>query len=160
MTKNMNIMTSHNWIREYMKTDASVADFVAKTTAIGNSVERIYDLKERFDHMVVGQVVNIKKHPNADRLSVVDTKIGAKTVEIVCGGTNVREGMRVAIALPGAKVYWHGEGELTELKATEVRGVKSHGMICAAAELGFTKLPSGEKEIWDLTDMTNAKPGT
>ncbi|HBD05458.1 TPA: phenylalanine--tRNA ligase subunit beta, partial [Candidatus Uhrbacteria bacterium] len=76
-----------------------------------------------------------------------------------CGGKNLAVGQRVAVALIGARVRWHGEGELVEIQETEIRGVKSKGMICSQEELGFDTLAKAG-EIWDLTNITSAKPGT
>lgn len=156
----MNILASYNWIREYLKTDATVEDFAKKMTAAGNSVEHMDDLHARFDHVVVGFVDSLDKHPNADKLRVAQVNIGTAVVQIVCGGVNLKKGQRVAVALPGSKVRWHGEGEPVELKETEIRGVKSHGMICAAVELGFAALPQGDHDIWVLNKLTKAEPGT
>ncbi len=155
----MNILASFDWLKEYVKKTPSVEEFVRRMTEVGNSVERSIDVGASFDHMVVGKVLEVKPHPNADKLRVVVTDVGEE-VEIVCGGSNLEVGHLVAVALPGSKVKWHGEGELMEIKETELRGVKSFGMICAASEIGFEKLKQGEKEIWDLTEITNAKPGT
>lgn len=155
----MNILASYNWIKEYLDTDLSAEEFAKRTTAIGNSVERIDRLAERFDKMVVGFVKKVKPHPNADKLKVAETDIGKEVVEIVCGGINLAEGQRVVVGLPGAKVRWHGEGELVELAKTKIRGVESFGMICAVEEIGFEKLSHREREIWDITNLIDAKPG-
>jgi phenylalanyl-tRNA synthetase beta chain len=70
----------------------------------------------------------------------------------VCGGKNIAEQQYVAVALPGARVKWHGQGDLVEITVNKVRGVESMGMICAAEEIGlFDAFPShGEKDILDL----------
>jgi phenylalanyl-tRNA synthetase beta chain len=156
----MNILASYNWIKEYLDTNFSPEEFARKTTAIGNSIERIDKLSERFEKIVVGFVKEVKPHPNADKLKIAMTDIGKETVEIVCGGVNLSQGQRVVVGLPGAKVKWHGEGDLVELVKTKIRGVESHGMICAVEEIGFEKLPHGEHEIWDISELTDAKPGT
>ncbi|MBI4714208.1 phenylalanine--tRNA ligase subunit beta [Candidatus Uhrbacteria bacterium] len=156
----MNILISYNWIKEYLDTDFSPEKFAKETTAVGNSVERIDRLSERFEKMVVGFVKKVKPHPNADKLKIAETDIGKETVEIICGGVNLSEGQRVVVGLPGAKVKWHGEGDLVELAKTKIRGVESFGMICAVEEIGFEKLPHGYHEIWDITELTSAKPGT
>ena len=156
----MNILISYNWIKEYLKTDLSASEFAALTTNAGNSVEEMINPAQNMEHMVVGVVKELKSHPNADKLKIVITDIGSEEVEIVCGGVNLKNGQRVAVALPGTKVKWHGEGDLIELKETEIRGAKSHGMICAAEEIGFEKLPQGEMWIWDITSHTSAKAGT
>ena len=103
------------------------------------------------DHVVVGHIVDINPHPNADKLRLVVTDIGKKKVTIVCGGSNIKKGQWVAVALVGAHVRWHGAGDLVELKPVEIRGVKSDGMICGANEIGLADaFPHAEKEILDL----------
>lgn len=156
----MNILASYNWIKEYLKTDLPPDVFTEKMTAAGNSVEHAHAFGPAMAHMVLGQVKSLKPHPNADKLRLVEVDLGNEVVEIVCGGTNLKKKQKVAVALPGAKVKWHGEGDFVELQSAEIRGVKSAGMICAACELGFDKLIQGDHEIWDLTKMTRAKPGT
>lgn len=155
----MNILVSYTWLKEFLKTDLSAEDFSRLTTNAGNSVERIHRLADVYKHMVVGVVKSVDKHPNADKLRVAKTDIGSAIVEIVCGGVNLKKGQKVVVALPGAMVKWHGEGELVELKETAIRGVKSFGMICAVEEIGFEKLPHGDHDIWDITKLTRAKAG-
>ena len=156
----MNILASYNWIKEYLKTDLSAEDFARELSLRSMSVEKIDKLGEKFDKMVVGVIKEIKPHPNANKLQVTVTDIGGKTVEIVCGGVNIAVGQKVVVALPGSKVRWHGEGELIELSETEIRGVKSTGMICAAVEIGFDKIPAGDHEIWDISAITDTSAGT
>ena len=81
--------------------------------------------------MVLGLVVACAVHPNADRLKICSVDVGDRMIQVVCGGTNVAAGMKVAVALSGSKVKWHGEGDLVELSNTKIRGEKSEGMICA-----------------------------
>jgi phenylalanyl-tRNA synthetase beta chain len=123
-------------------------------------VERIIDLAKNYEHIVVGRIEKIGSHPKADRLHVAGVNIGKEEVTIVCGGKNLKEGQFVAVALPGAKVKWHGEGNFIELAETEIRGIKSFGMICAAEEIGFEKLAQEKGSIWDLTSLVDVKPGT
>ena len=158
----MNILTSYNWMKEYLATDLSVEEFAKLTTASGNSVEVIDRVATRFENMVVGEVLEVHEHPNADKLRIATVDIGKKKVKIVCGGANLAPGQKVVVALPGAMVKWHGEGELIELKETKIRGVESCGMICAQEEIGFEKLfdPNNPTNIWDITSHTNAKAGT
>ncbi len=156
----MNILASYNWLKEYCKTDVSPEVFAQEISLRSMSVEHIDVVADRFTHIVVGEIKEITAHPNANKLRIAKTDIGDRVVEIVCGGSNLAIGQRVVVALPGARVRWHGEGELVELQETEIRGVKSIGMICAAAEVGFEKIAAGEREIWDITALTNAAPGT
>ena len=156
----MNILISYNWLKEYLDTDLTVEEFAQKTTNSGNSVERMHDYAKALAHVVVGEINVVKPHPNADKLRVCEVNIGETVVEIVCGGVNLIEGHRVVVALPGAKVRWHGEGDLVEITESTLRGVKSFGMICGVDEVGFESLPHAEKEIWDLTELTDAPAGT
>jgi phenylalanyl-tRNA synthetase beta chain len=158
----MNILTSYNWIKEYLDTKLSPEAFAELTTASGNSVEVTDRVAERFEHMVVGDVLELGDHPDADKLKVAKVDIGKKRVDIVCGGANLVEGQKVVVGLPGAKVRWHGEGDFVELKETKIRGVSSYGMICAVEEIGFDKLANSEcpTDIWDISTLTDAKAGT
>ena len=165
----MNILASFDWLKEYVNKTPSPAEFVRRMTEVGNSVEQVIDVGATLERVVVGKILEVKAHPNADKLRVVDVliysilpkgEVGRGSVEIVCGGSNLEFGHLVAVALPGAKVKWHGGGEFVEIKETELRGVKSFGMICAPGELGFEKLQQEDRMIWDLTELTDAKPGT
>ncbi len=156
----MNILASYKWLKEYVKTDLSPEDFARELSMKSMSVESIQKVGDKFDRMVVGVIREVKAHPKADRLRITVVDVGAQTVEIVCGGSNLEVDQKVFVALPGSKVRWHGEGELVELAETEIRGVKSVGMICAPGEVGFEKLQAGEHEIWDLSKLTDSKAGT
>lgn len=157
----MDLHVSYNWLREYVETRLSPEEFARRVSLSGPSVERILRLAESFAHMAVGRVEEVKKHPNADKLRLARVNLGSESRELVCGGTNLREGMLVAVATPGARVRWHGEGELVPLEEAEIRGVKSSGMICAANEIGLAEIFSmkGAHEIMDLSEV-GAKPGT
>lgn len=156
----MNILASYSWLKEYCNTDVSPEVFAQEMSLRAMSVEHIDNVASRFENIVVGEVKEIVAHPNASKLRIAKTNVGGQVVEIVCGGVNLAVGQRVVVALPGAKVRWHGEGDLIELKETEIRGVKSIGMICAAAEVGFEKIAAGEHDIWDITALTNVAAGT
>src|SRR3989339_791728 len=143
----MNIMVSYSWLKEYLHTDLAPDVFATRMTNAGNSVERLHDLSSLYRGMVVGEVKRLSEHPNANKLHLAFTDIGGREVEIVCGGVNLKEGMKVAVALPGSKVRWHGKGDLVELAKTKIRGEESEGMICAGAEIGIEKSGEGEHEI-------------
>lgn len=156
----MNLLVSYNWLKEFIKTNESPERLARLLSLSGPSVERSKNLGKFFDGMVVGVIKELKPHPDADRLRLAMVDIGDRTVTIVCGGTNLALNQKVFVALPGAKVRWHGEGDLVTLAPTKIRGVESFGMICAPSEVGFEKLQGGEREIWDLTKITDAKAGT
>lgn len=155
----MNILASYQWLQEYVKTSLSPEDFAREFSLRSMSVEAIERWDHRFSDIVIGVVEALTKHPDADRLFVVTVNLGNRTAIVVCGGVNLVVGMKVVVALPGARVRWHGEADWTILQKSTIRGVESDGMICAAAELGFDKIPAREKDIWDVTTITDASAG-
>ena len=141
-----------------------LSDFVAFTEkdpqkiaeALTLSVAEVEEVEEQgtlLKHCVVGKVESIAKHPNADKLSLCMVLTDQGKKKVVCGGTNLRQGMLVAFAHVGASVKWHG-GELMQLTKTKIRGEESEGMICASSELDLTsRFPSAEdRTIVDLGD--------
>ena len=146
---------SLSWIRDYVKIpeDADLKKLAYDLTMSTVEVEDVEYLARRFDNMVVGLIEKIEPHPNADKLRVCQVNIGSDVKTIVCGGINLREGMRVAVSCPGAIVRWHGQGEPVEIKNSKLRGVESYGMICASDEIGLGDLfpASQEAEILDLS---------
>ena len=154
---------SLNWVKDYVKLpdDMDLKRLSYDLTMSTVEVEDATDLSESFRNMVVGVVQQVQQHPNADKLKVCKTDIGGEVKDIVCGGTNLREDMKVAVALPGAHCRWHGEGEPVEIKVSKLRGVESYGMICASSEIGLFDLFPFEEEatILDLSDF-DAPAGT
>jgi len=160
---------SLDWIKDYidLPVDLELSKLAYDLTMSTVEVEGMVSLKAQFEGMVVGVVREIKAHPDADKLVVCMVDVGDGDVgdgelkQIVCGGINLSEGMKVAVAKPGSKVRWHGEGELVELKKTKVRGVESYGMICSSSEIGLFDLFPFEDEatIMDLSGF-EAEAGT
>ena len=155
---------SLNWIRDYVQlpADADLKKLAYDLTMSTVEVEGAEDLARRFVHMRVGRIVEVCPHPNADKLQICRTDIGGGDIrDIVCGGTNVRPGMKVAVAAPGAMCRWHGEGEPVEIKEAKLRGVRSYGMICGAVEIGLGDLfpTTEEAHILDLSAF-DAPAGT
>ena len=155
---------SLNWIKDYVDLpwDMDLTRLAYDLTMSTVEVEGATDLARQFDHMLVGQITEVCPHPNADKLQICRTDIGGGDIrDIVCGGTNVRPGMKVAVAAPGAMCRWHGEGEPVEIKEAKLRGVKSYGMICGAVEIGLGDLfpTTEEAHILDLSDF-DAAAGT
>ncbi len=157
------MLISYKWLKQYVDLPDSLSpeELGNALTLSTVEVEGIHHQAKAFDGIVVGVVKKVKKHENADTLKVCEVDVGTEILQIVCGGSNVREGMKVILAKVGAKVLWHGEGELVELTPTKIRGVESHGMICGADEVGLLDLfpKSEEKEIADLSKI-KAKAGT
>jgi phenylalanyl-tRNA synthetase beta subunit len=122
-----------NGLAEYVDTKGlSVKEVTEALNLSGTENEVLSELKD-FPGIVVGEILEIQKHPNADRLNVTQTKVGKEVRQIVCGAPNIEVGQKVPVALPGAMM-----GEF-EIKETEIRGVKSSGMLCSEQELGISE---------------------
>ena len=154
---------SLNLIKKYVDlpknlTDKQIAyDMTLRTV----EVDKVEDVSLKYHDIVVGKILEVKKHPNADRLKICITDIGEdKPVQIVCGGSNLYDGEYVVVSKPGAEVVWHGEGEPVKVEETKMRGETSYGMICAASEVYLDDFfpANSENEIIDLKGI-DCKPG-
>ncbi|MDD5470258.1 MAG: hypothetical protein PHO92_05690, partial [Candidatus Peribacteraceae bacterium] len=145
---------SLNWLQDYVQfTTDDPQDVAQQITAHTAEVERVIQHGALLVHCCVGKVLTIAKHPNADKLVLCDVQTDKGKKRVVCGGTNLREGMCIAFAHVGATVRWHGE-EMMTLEKAKVRGEESAGMICAAEELDLTaQFPEAVgRNIIDLGD--------
>ena len=148
---------SLNWLKQYvdLPKNLSPEELALKLTMATVEVEAVIDQRKHFQNMVIGEIAEIKDHPDADKLKVCQVKAGSPRsrsgeagdkYQVVCGGSNIYQGMKGILALPGAMVKWHGQGELVTLEKTKIRGVQSEGMLCSASEV-------------DLAGMFNDKEG-
>ena len=148
---------SLNLIKKYVDlsniTDKQIAyDMTLRTV----EVENVIDASLKYQNIVVGKILEVKKHPNADKLKICITDIGEdEPVQIVCGGSNLYVDEYVVVSKPGALVLWHGEGEPVEVEETKVRGESSYGMICGATEVYLSDFfpAKEESEVVDLTGI-------
>lgn len=132
---------SENWLRSYVNTSLDSDALNHVMIMAGLDVDDSHPLGASFSHVVVGEIVAIKKHPDADRLQVCDVNIGDKSLQIVCGASNARQGIKVACALVGAKL------PSIDIKEAKVRGVESFGMLCSLKELGLAEDADGILEL-------------
>lgn len=124
---------SYRFLKELSGTKKSPEQLAKLLMTHAFEVEGIEKFSSHLEGVVVGQVVKLEAHPNADKLRVADVIVGKKDVrQIVCGAPNIALGQKVAVALPGVKL----PGGI-EIKVAALRGVESRGMICSARELGF-----------------------
>jgi phenylalanyl-tRNA synthetase beta chain len=115
-------------------------------------VEEVINTADKFHDIVVGEIKEIKAHPNADALKICIVDVGLDELkQVVCGGTNLVEGHKVCVCKPGAEVVWHGEGEPVLIKESKLRGEKSFGMICAPSEVFLGDFFTPEDERWILS---------
>lgn len=161
---------SYNWLKELSGTEKSPEALAQLLLSHAFEVEEVKKYEHGLDGVVVGEVLKAEPHPNAERLKVIEVKVSGSTIRsffhvgdgkplrIVCGAPNVAAGQKVAVALPGAKLparnASRGEADGpndTEIRETEIRGVRSSGMVCAKDELG---LGTDHEGIWVLTADT------
>lgn len=123
---------SLEWLKAFLDTDASVDEVAAKLNAIGFEVEGIDDPAKALEGFRVAHVLSAAPHPNADKLQVLSVDAGTgEPLQVVCGASNARAGMKAVLGLSGAIVPANG----MQLKKAELRGVESNGMMCSTREL-------------------------
>jgi phenylalanyl-tRNA synthetase beta chain len=133
------VKISLSWLKRYVDVEEDAATLARDLTMFGVNVEGIESLAPPFAGVVLGKVLEVKKHPGADRLSLCTVDVGgARPLGIVCGAPNVAAGMRVPVAVEGAVLA----GGL-KIKKSKIRGVVSEGMICSESELGLSEDHSG-----------------
>lgn len=148
---------SYNWLKQFIKIDQPSEVTAAMLTDLGLEVEvvdKFQSVKGGLEGIVVGEVKTCEKHPDADRLNVTTVDVGTATLQIVCGAPNVAAGQKVPVALIGTQLF-DKEGKGFEIKKGKIRGVESHGMICAEDELGL-----GENHDGIMVLDKKLKPGT
>ena len=138
---------SEHWLRTWVDPKLSTEELAHLLTMAGLEVESIDNVAPAFSGVVVAEVIEVAKHPNADRLSVCQVNVGSgKPLNIVCGAPNVRKGLKVACATLGANLPGEGDKRF-DIKPVQMRGVDSQGMLCSAKELGVSEESSGLLEL-------------
>ncbi|MDZ4246361.1 MAG: phenylalanine--tRNA ligase subunit beta, partial [Dehalococcoidia bacterium] len=130
---------SVNWLKEYVPFDVPVKDLAHRLTMAGVEVGGIENTGKPWDNVVIGQVVEIKQHPNADRLKLAEVDLGMEKETVVCGAPNIKAGDKVAFARVGAQLFDPGTGKTRVLEQAKIRGVVSRGMACSERELGLSE---------------------
>ena len=125
---------SEIWLREWVDPPVSTDDLVEQLTMAGLEVDSVEPAAPAFTGLVVGEVLAVEAHPDADKLKVCSVSNGDDTpLQVVCGAPNVHVGMKAPLALVGARM----PGDF-KIKKTRLRGVESSGMLCSASELGLS----------------------
>lgn len=137
---------SYNWLQEYLPEVIEPEKLSKILTSIGLEVESMQNyesLKGGLEGLIVGEVITCQQHPNADKLKVTTVNIGkTEHLQIVCGAANVAAGQKVIVATVGATIY-PMNGEPLTMKVAKIRGIESHGMICAEDEIGLSSNHDG-----------------
>ena len=124
-------MIDLQWVGDYIDlSDQDLNELAKKITKAGINIEKV--ISNHIDNLVIGKVIKCKEHPDSDHLHVCTVDVGDEKLQIVCGAPNVKENMKVIVALPKAKL----PGDF-EIKKSKIRGVESNGMLCALFELGL-----------------------
>jgi phenylalanyl-tRNA synthetase beta chain len=126
------VKLSLNWLSDFVELPGDVEELCSRLTLLGLEVEAVDPIRIAYPGVVVGRVVEVAAHPDADRLRVCRVNVGADELEIVCGAPNVRADQFVPVATIGAVL----PGDF-RIKRTKIRGVSSQGMICSERELGL-----------------------
>ena len=121
------------WIKDHVDINVDIKEYIDAMTLSGSKVEGVVDMAEDIEKVVVGKIVEIEPHPNADKLVVCKVDIGSEVLQIVTGAPNVKEGDIIPLALVGAKLPGG------KIKAAKLRGVESYGMMCSIDELNLSK---------------------
>jgi phenylalanyl-tRNA synthetase beta chain len=134
-----------SWLREWVDPDLDSKALGHQLTMLGLEVDGVDVEGNGLDGIVVGEVVEVARHPDADRLSVCKVRaVGDELVDVVCGAPNVRAGMKSPLAVPGITLP-NG----IKLRKSKIRGVVSNGMLCSAVELGLGEESDGILELAD-----------
>ncbi len=137
---------SYNWLKDYLESDLTAPEMAEILTSIGlevDKLERIETIEGGLEGVVVGHVRTCEAHPDSDHLHLTTVDVGADdALQIVCGAANVAAGQKVLVATIGTELHPKG-GEAFKIKKSKIRGVESHGMICAEDELGIGESHDG-----------------
>jgi len=138
------MLISHLWLKEWIDHPYSPEELAEKLTALGLECAIADDKRGKYERMVVGKVESCFPHPNADKLKVTTVNVGQHLLSIVCGASNVKKGLTVAVAMVGATMP-----DGMKIGERKLRGEDSHGMICSESELEISDESQGIMELDD-----------
>ncbi len=146
---------SEKWLREIVNPKVDSEELSYQLTMAGLEVDGITKACEKFDGLFISEVISIKKHPNADKLHICEVDCGEKELlTIVCGASNVKQGMHTVLAKVGAQLP-----NKPKLKSVQLKGVESHGMLCSASEIGLGDESAGIIELSSLDPIGKSLNG-
>ena len=134
---------SLNWLKQYVDVKLPVAEIANRLTLAGIEVKSTNVIGADWEGIIVGQILEVNQHPNADRLHLVTLDLGSRTETVVCGAPNVAVGAKIAYAPVGTKLIDGHTGKTEILKPAKIRGVASNGMCCSEKELGISENHEG-----------------
>ena len=129
---------SLKWLRDYVDIKLAPEELAERLTMAGLEVGNIQTISGTWDNVVIGELIRVNPHPNADRLKLATVDLGTQQITVVCGAPNISLGQRVAFAHVGARLIDAHTEEAILLKPAKIRGVVSEGMVCSEKELGIS----------------------
>ena len=129
---------SLKWLGDYADIKLTPKELAERLTMAGLEVKAIQTMGDTWDKVVIGEVIAVNPHPNADRLKLATVDLGTEQITVVCGAPNIGVGQRVPFAHIGARLINGYTGEAMSLKPAKIRGVVSAGMVCSEKELGIS----------------------
>jgi phenylalanyl-tRNA synthetase beta chain len=137
-----------SWLRSFCNPPVSTQQLADLLTMAGLEVEELRPVAPPFSSVVVGEIKSTEQHPNADRLKICQVDVGQQALlNIVCGASNARVGIKVPCALVGAVLPPGEDGQAFHIKLGKLRGVESQGMLCSAKELKISEESAGLLEL-------------
>jgi len=134
---------SLKWLKEFVDVTLPPPEIAEKLTMAGIEVKGTQIIGGKWENIVVGQIVAVNPHTNADRLRLPTVDLGTGQQTVVCGAPNLKVGNKIAFAYVGAELIDGHTGKLTKLKSAKIRGVESSGMVCSEKELGISDSHEG-----------------
>ena len=120
------------WLKDYVNINVDINEYADAMTMSGSKVETVNEIGKGIDKVVVGKIIEILSHPDADKLLITKVDVGSEIIQIITGATNIKKGDCIPVALHGATLP-NG----TKIKKGKLRGLESNGMLCSAEELGL-----------------------
>ena len=142
-----------SWLKQYVDIDVDVETLCEKMVSIGFEIESVEYLGNKFSNVKVGQITEITKHPDADKLQVCQVNMGEETIQIITAAKNVFVGAKVPVSLHGARL-----ADGTIIKNGKLRGLASNGMFCGGDELGITNANYPNAEVDGILILDDNTP--
>ena len=138
---------SEQWVREWVNPSIDTAGLLEQLTMAGLEVDGSSPVANTFSGIVIGEVLAVDSHPDADKLSLCRVSDGQNELQVVCGAPNVRAGMKAPFARIGAEIHMSESEKPLVIKQAKLRGAESSGMLCSAEELGLEETSTGLFEL-------------
>ena len=138
---------SEEWLKEWIDPQMGTDILMEKLTMAGLESDGSSAVAYDFTGIVVGEVLTVEGHPDAEKLQVCKVSDGANVFQVVCGASNVRAGLKAPFATVGSEITIRESKEVLKIQIAKIRGVQSNGMLCSSEELGLEEKSEGLLEL-------------